>query len=87
MILELHVTEEEADSPRDVMLDLSASQKSSGFEFDDDDEEEETKGTSQVHSYSHPKHNIHVKQHPQGKVQYATHSCKPHTSHMQTHST
>ena len=37
---------EEADSPRDVMLDLSASQKSSGFEFDDEDDETQRKAAS-----------------------------------------
>ena len=41
------VAGEEVDSPRDVLLDLSASQKSSGFEFDEDDDQP-IRGASQV---------------------------------------
>ncbi len=36
-------TENDGESPRDVMLDLSASQKSSGFEFDENEDKIQNK--------------------------------------------
>ena len=39
----LPCSENDGESPRDVMLDLSASQKSSGFEFDENEDKTQNK--------------------------------------------